>query len=561
MFRFLIFFIPLISLISFAQNPLTIPPALTGASFNLMLQEGTSEFYTGTTTNTMGANGSLLGPTLILNKGDEISISVTNQLQEETTIHWHGMHVSPENDGGPHTGINPGETWNPQFTVMDRAGLNWYHPHLHMHTNKHVSRGIAGLIIVKDSEEEALELPRTYGVDDFPLIFQTKGFDVNGQIEWMSHLDTSFMTNGTVNAIVDVPAQVVRFRLLNGSAQRVFLFGISGNIPFQLIGTDGGLLENPVELTRYQIAPGQRADILVDLAAFLNQSIQFVNYGSELGTGIYGSSQPGMMSQLTSNLVGYTANQLNGSDFNMLDLNVISPTVNAITSIPSTLVSHTIPVDGTQDANRSLTFTSQQNIVGPFLINGSGFDMNVINYTIPLGNREVWTLTNQSPIAHPFHIHDIQFYILDINGVPPPPELSGLNDVVLVPSGMGTVRFITEFTDFANDSVPYMYHCHMLTHEDEGMMGQFVVSDPSSDLIKLSNSHFQIFPNPAEYEITIVSNQQSLNGNISISDSFGRIVYDKEINTINSMTLDVSSLNSGIYFVKIKNSIAPLVVQ
>ena len=143
----------------------------------MTLQEGTTTFYEGIETNTMGANGSLLGPTLILQRGNTVSITVDNQLPDTTTIHWHGMHVAPQNDGGPHSIILPDEIWTPSFEIMDQAGINWYHPHLHMKTGEHVSKGIAGLIIVKDDEEAALELPRTYGVDDFPIILQTKGFD------------------------------------------------------------------------------------------------------------------------------------------------------------------------------------------------------------------------------------------------------------------------------------------------------------------------------------------------------------------------------------------------
>ena len=98
-----------------AQNPLVIPPAITSTTMTLTLQEGITQFYPGINTNTMGANGALLGPTLIMNQGDFVDISVENQLTDTTTIHWHGMHVAPENDGGPHSIILPGEVWNPKF--------------------------------------------------------------------------------------------------------------------------------------------------------------------------------------------------------------------------------------------------------------------------------------------------------------------------------------------------------------------------------------------------------------------------------------------------------------
>src|SRR5690606_24036249 len=174
----------------------------------------------------------------------------TNSLGEATTLHWHGMHVAPENDGGPHTVIDAGTTWSPSFTVLDKASTHWYHPHLHMHTNEHVIKGIAGLIIVRDDEEAALALPRTYGVDDLPLVVQTKEFDADGQFVVGGALDDRLMVNGTLDPFVPAPAQMVRMRLLNGASERSFNFGFSNDMPFNQIGTDGGLLTAPVQMTR-----------------------------------------------------------------------------------------------------------------------------------------------------------------------------------------------------------------------------------------------------------------------------------------------------------------------
>lgn len=495
-----------------AQNPLQIPPLIQSTNITLTLDEGTTEFYPGIITNTMGANGNLLGPTLLMTQGDNVSITVDNQLADSTTIHWHGMHVAPENDGGPHTAIPQNGQWNPQFTVLDKAGLNWYHPHLHMHTDEHVSKGIAGLIIVRDAEEAALNLPNTYGVDEFPLVLQTKGFDANGQIVIHTNLDTSVLVNGTVNTIATFPAQVVRLRVLNGSSQRVMEFGFSDNRTFQLIGTDGGLLTAPLALTRYRLAPGQRIDVLLDLTTSLGQNFQLMSFGSEIPSGHYGAAQPGMGAGATSSLIGYTSNPLNGSNYQLLDITVGAPTASPVTTVPSALASFTPLLEASANATRTLTFTSStamNNLNGPFLINGAGFDMMTINYTIPLDNIEIWSLTNQTPIAHPFHIHDVQFFILDINGVAPPAHLQGYNDVILVPGGMGNVRFIAQFSDHANDSIPYMYHCHMLMHEDEGMMGQFLVTAPNASLPEGSAQSWALYPNPSEGKVTIQSTQET----------------------------------------------------
>ena len=549
---------------AYSQNPLVIPTTLSGPNINLTLQEGTHSFYPSVVTNTMGANGNLLGPTLILNQNDPVSIVVDNQLTDTTTIHWHGLHVAPANDGGPHSIILPGSTWNPQFTVLDKAGTYWYHPHLHMQTNKHVSKGIAGMILVRDSEEAGIGLPLDYGVDEFPLVIQTKGFDAAGQILVHTNLDTSLMVNGTVDPMVDFPAQVVRLRVLNGSSMRAYKLGFSDNRQFSVIGTDGGLLTAPVNLTRYQIAPGQRVDILVDLGSDLGNNIQLMSYSSELANGIYGASQPGMGAGATGSLIGYTSNPLNGSDFQLLDINVVAQTATPVTTIPASLATFTPLVEGTEDITRTLTFTSSGpmgDLNGPFLINGSGFNMGVINYTIPIGNTEIWSLTNQTPISHPFHIHDVQFFILDINGAAPPAELQGYNDVVMVPSGMGNVRFIAKFENFADENVPYMYHCHMLTHEDEGMMGQFIVSDTLATSSLSLESGITLYPNPSNGKVKLEYEKQPIN--INISDAFGRNVAFKQTSINNSIIMEGLPVGVNIISMEIEGQLVTerLIVQ
>lgn len=541
-----------LSFAGFAQNPLFIPPTIETSTINLTLDEGVTQFYSGVNTNTMGANGALLGPTLIMSQGDNVNITVNNQLADTTTIHWHGMHVAPEDDGGPHSIILPGDSWNPQFTVLDKAGLNWYHPHLHMQTDKHVSKGIAGLIIIRDMEEAGLGLPQTYGVDEFPLILQTKGFDANNEILVHTNMDTSVMVNGIVDAQVDFPAQVVRMRVLNGASQRIMEFGFSDNRSFSVIGTDGGLLSAPVSVTRYRIAPGQRADLLVDLTTSLGQNVQILSYASELPNGIYGASQPGMGAGATGSLVGYTSNPLNGNDFQLLDINVVASTATPVLTIPSSLAVFTPLLEANANVTRNLLFTSaggMGNLNGPFLIDGATFDMGTINHTVQLDDIEIWSLTNQTPIAHPFHIHDVQFFILEINGNLPPPQLQGYNDVVLVPAGMGNVRFIAQFSDHANDSIPYMYHCHMLTHEDDGMMGQFLVVDPTSTLHEETISTVEVYPNPsADNRVLIQSGDYS--GSLDLHYVSGKFV--SHFNVQSNSTVELK-LESGFYMISDEN--------
>ncbi len=218
-----------------SQNPLAIPPTLTGTTFNLNIQNGSESYFTGNPTPTYGINGPILGPTLIVNKGDNVTMNVHNTLTVPTTIHWHGLHVSAMNNGGPHDIIASGATWSPNFDIKNDAGTYWYHPHGAGKTELHVMKGIAGMIIVRDNIESALNLPRTYGIDDIPLVVQTKSFDVLNQVYVGDHMDTSIFVNGTIHPYFDAPSQVVRFRLLNGSSMRTFNFGFSNGMTFTQI--------------------------------------------------------------------------------------------------------------------------------------------------------------------------------------------------------------------------------------------------------------------------------------------------------------------------------------
>ena len=545
----------------YAQNELFIPETMSGNEFNLSLQNGTTQLFDGDATETMGANGGNLGPTLIFEQGEFVNINVTNNIGEETTIHWHGMHISPENDGGPHSVIMPGETWNPNFTVMDKACTMWYHPHLHEKTNEHVTKGITGFIIIRDDEEAALELPRTYGVDDFPLNLQTKQFDASNQIVIGEHGDNVPMVNSTIDAFVEFPAQVVRLRVLNGSSMRVFNLGFSNNSTFYQIGSDGGLLSEPISMDRLLLAPAERAELLVDLSDMTGESIELKSYGSTLPQSAYGIAGLSTMQGVAPS--GYNSNELNGNDFILLGINVGAQTDNPILTIPSLLVDVT-PIDESEATlTRNLQITApnmmQNSITGPFVFDGQSFDMNVINQTVQLGDTEIWEIFNMSMVAHPFHIHDVQFYILDRNGVIPPENERGRKDVVLV-KNMETVRFIAKFEDHADDEVPYMYHCHMLQHEDEGLMGQFIVEGESVGIdnnITLPNDFvlFPAYPNPFNPTTTIrfklVKSQQ--NASLRIYDISGRLVEtllnEKLIAGEHEIKWNGGNNPSGVYFI------------
>ena len=530
-----------------AQNSLLIPGLIEGGPVTLDVQTGSHTFYEGISTDTYGANGPVLGPTVVLTQGEQADLTVINNLPDTTTMHWHGLHVASENDGGPFTAIAPGASWNPVFEVMDEAGTYWYHPHLHHSTNFQVSMGISGMIWVRDAEELALDLPRTYGVDEFPIIIQTKHFDEQSQIVSPSRADDVVMVNATLDAVLEVPAQVVRFHMLNASSERVFNLGLEGDETFQMIATEGGLLEAPLELQRLRMAPGERSEWLLNLTGRAGDTLRLMSFASEFAAGIYGATNPGMMAGQT--MTDYSPNALNGSDFTVLTLVVNAAGDAPVTAVPTVLdPGNAMPwTTDMADEERTLTMAPTamgfSALDGSFTINGLSFDHSVINYTIPLDNIEIWTITNNSPIGHPFHIHDVQFYILDRNGVPPVPEETGRKDVVFVPA-MTSVRFMCAFEDFANPDVPFMYHCHMLVHEDGGMMGSFVVVGPDA-VADVAAPHlpFDVYPNPASDHLNwnVPTGTQ---GQLEIHDAAGRRVM---VRLATHGRLNISSLPHGLY--------------
>jgi bilirubin oxidase len=545
----------------YSQNPLFIPPTLTGLNFNLDIQNGTTQFYPGINTPTYGINGALLAPTLIVNKGDVVTLNVTNNLSgfgNSTTMHWHGLHVPAMDDGGPHQVIPQGSTWSPNFQILNNAGTFWYHPHGDNKTDLHVSKGIAGIIIVKDPTEAALTLPRTYGVDDFPIIVQSKAFDVLNQIAIATEEDTAICVNGTMFPYLDAPSQVVRLRLLNGSSTRAYNFGFTANKSFKMIATDAGLLDSAITLTRILLSPGERAEILLDLQGMQGQTIFLNSFSSELQNGIYGAATvTGMMG---GTIPDYNLNPLNGADFGILKINVVAQVANPILTLPTTLTTNAPWGAYTVSRNFFLRpdtmMNAQAQVAGPFNINGFHFDMMVVNDTVHLNDIEKWRVTNNTGIAHPFHIHDMHFYLLNKNGAAVPKSEMGKKDVVLVLPNQ-YVEFVTKFEDFANDTVPYMYHCHLLHHEDDGMMGSFIVIDTTLSAISKNSweGNMTLFPNPASSTITLQSSIDFKNVEIKIVNVLGQVVFiENRNNLVNSVKVDLAELNSGIYVFQLKEN-------
>ncbi|CAF3916973.1 unnamed protein product [Rotaria sp. Silwood1] len=252
-------------------------------------------------------------------------------------------------------------------------------------------------------------------------------------------------------------------------------------------------------------------------------------------------------------------NYLARKDFNILKLNVTAPTSNPINVIPSTLVTNVFPTEGSANLTRVVTLSDTT--IGPpgagptFILNHKLFDINYNSYNVPLNNTEIWQLTSTSGFAHPFHIHDIEFHILTRNGVAPPASESGWKDVVLVKPNE-TVRFITKFDDYADSLHPFMFHCHIALHEDIGMMGQFVVKNPSVGIVEGTSTvqqHplFSVYPNPA-FNKLFLNNTGSSAGvyYVRITNTLGKTMYMLPRPDVQN-GIDISALPVGIYFAQV----------
>ncbi|MEI6586213.1 MAG: multicopper oxidase domain-containing protein [Sediminibacterium sp.] len=449
-----------------SYNDLFVPPSITGTSFNLTLDKVTKQFNTGPTTATYGYNGnSFWGPTLIMNQGDDVKINVTNNLSDQTTVHWHGFHIPAIMDGGPHQIIDPSTKWSPNFKVKNNAGTYWYHPHLHMKAYEQLAKGAGGFIIVKDPVESALALPRTYGTDDIPLVITSRRFNSDNSINITGAYGDYVLTNGTMNAQVTLPKQVVRLRILNAEIERGYDLGLSDNRSFNIIGNDGGLLNTPITTNRVKIMPGERVEILVNLSNdALASSIDLTAYNAGQKFGFPGG-EPASSGEFGS--------LLNNKDFNVLHIKVGASSAAAITTIPSKLANNTYWTNTDVTNSRTISITGGQ-AGSAFTFDNNIYGFTNINQTILLNAIEKWTIVNNNIFGHSFHLHDVQFKIIArSSGVVGEHEL-GWKDTVYVPLGE-TVSVIAKFDDFSDAVNPYMYHCHFSNHEDGGMMGQFLV--------------------------------------------------------------------------------------
>ena len=439
---------------AFAQGQarLAMPPLLdTRATGRLALAatSGGTAFGGGAGVPTAGFNQGYLGPTILMQNG-ELAAEVENRLNEPISAHWHGLLVPGEHDGGPHLPIAPGATWQPEMTISQEPATVWYHSHIHERTAEQVYFGLAGVIHVTDGQDDARGLPSTYGIDDLTLVLQDRRFDASGRMVYdPSMMDVMhgfagnrILVNGQLGKTAVVPEGIVRLRLLNGSNARIYTLFFDDTRPMHLVATGGGFLPAPLALDTLRLAPGERAEILVDFSGG-NAPILMSDPGQAYGI-LQFETDATLATRITR-----LAEQLNGGLEDLSGADVV-----------------------TRQVSLDMGMGGMMMRGGGFAINGRPYDMRRIDFKVARGSVERWQIRS-TMVAHPFHVHGVRFRVVTENGGLPRPENTGWKDTVLVP---GEAEIQARFDQPVSRETPFMFHCHILEHEDAGMMGQFTVT-------------------------------------------------------------------------------------
>ncbi|HZD73863.1 MAG TPA: multicopper oxidase domain-containing protein [Actinomycetota bacterium] len=432
---------------------LPIPPVLTPTS-----TDATTDYYTiteeqadasiipGHTTPVWTYNGLYPGPTIKATSGRTVKVHVTNNLPENTVMHLHGTHSPASSDGspGPANELPPGTSYDYTYPNQQSARTEWYHDHAMDLTGAHVYKGLAGFYLITDDQEQSFNLPS--GSNDIPVVLQDRTFNADGTLNYSldrSSYRKGFMSdtqlvNGAPQPYLRVATRKVRLRVLNGSNARYYELRLSNGQSMTEIGNEGGLFSAPLQMSSITLAPAERADFIIDF--------------SEVPVGTSVTLQNGRWDSI--------------GDLIRFD---VATAETDTSTIPSTLRPFT-PIPPSQSTVSRTFRISQDN--GVWVFNGLGFDPNRIDAHVALNATETWTFDNRSGQDHPIHVHLVNFQVLSIDGSPPPPDQAQWKETVNVPS-WSTVRVIAKFTDFAGT---YVFHCHILEHEDVALMGQFNVS-------------------------------------------------------------------------------------
>ncbi len=423
------------------------------------------------TANLLSYNGQSPGPRLEARPGDTVRIRLRNQLDQPTNLHYHGLHITPQGTGdNVFVSAAPGETFTYEFTIPadHPAGTFWYHPHHHHHAAAQLFGGLAGLFVIRGDLDD---IPEVKAAQEEFIVLKDYEIDRAGNIPAPDHMalmmgrEGSLVTvNGQLNPGLSISqGGLLRLRLMNASASRFYRLQLEGH-PFQLIATDGGAIAAPVQLQELLLAPGERAEVLVQgnqqPGAYRLLNLPYNRNG--IGMGMMGG--------------GHGMGMMHGGSSSSGDAQPLATLTyrGSVAALP--LPRHlgtveTLPAP-TVTRRIELSMTMGHGMDMEFWFNGKPYDPQRIDIEAQLGTVEEWELANVDPdrMDHPFHLHVNPFQVISRNGQP---ELyRAWKDTVLVKGGE-TVRIRIPFRTFAGKTV---YHCHILDHEDLGMMGNIQIS-------------------------------------------------------------------------------------
>jgi bilirubin oxidase len=437
------------------ELPLLANEASTPGVFKATLTAGSAvaRFVEGLDTPILGYNGTSPGPLIEAVEGDRVEITFANRIAgEASTIHWHGMPVPADQDGNPMDPVATGTDRTYSFDLPEgSAGSYWYHPHPHGKTAEQVYRGLAGAFVVKPKADP---IPAAYG--DTVLVFTDLRLAADGTLPDNTMTDLMngrvgdhVLVNGQKNPTLMVPFGAKRrFRLYNATNARFLRLSLGG-ASMMIIGTDGGLLEAPVAAGDILLSPAERLELVVSFDRPGAATLTTLDYDR----GWMGPGRPA------------------DAGLTLLTVNVSQIEADSVPPLPDRL--RPIAQLGAPVVSRRFVFTETMamNASGMemgFLINGAAFDMQRIDVVAKAGEVELWEIVNQADMDHPFHVHGTQFQVIEHErgGRRSKPAYRAWKDTVNVARGE-TVRLLLR----QDRPGPRMYHCHILEHEQLGMMG------------------------------------------------------------------------------------------
>lgn len=436
-----------------------------------------------------------LGPILRLRRGSRVRITLNNGLSEDTNIHWHGLHVPERMDGHPRDVARPGGQYVYEFEVRDRAGTYWFHPHAHGRTGAQIQQGLAGLLLVDDDAERALDLPG--GAQDIPLVLQDRVIGPDNQFAYletgmpmmqrmMGFLGDRILVNGRPDFVLPVATRAYRLRLLNASSARIYKLAWRDGAPLTVIATDGGLLARPVERPYVTLAPAERIELWADFSGRrVGETLALESLAFAGGMAMGGGMMPGMGGMMGRG--GMMGGRLpNGAAFPVLTVRVARKESES-RRLPAQLATlAAADASAAVNANAPRRFGLTMGHM-EWSINGRSFEMEAVarDEIVRLDTTEVWEFANDRArmmaMPHPMHVHGVQFRVLERsvargaedawNTVRAGYVDEGYKDTLLLMPGE-RARLLLRFADHPG---LFVFHCHNLEHGDMGMMRNYRV--------------------------------------------------------------------------------------